>query len=92
MLQAHNWGVFQVVSNDQVLVTRDKEGVMMMWDTDLITDHHQDQDQDPDNSALIRKLDLPHRKQFLSVHINQRMIAIGKVGGIELLDFWNTLL
>ena len=48
------------------------------------------QDKDPECPVLIRSLDLPQRVKFLSTDIDLRRLVIGKVGGVEMLDFWNT--
>ena len=63
--------------------------MIFIWDANLAIDPDY-RDEDPDNSVLIRKFDLPKRETFLHAHMDLRRIVIGKVGGVEALDFWNS--
>ena len=38
----------------------------------------------------MRKLDRPHKDQILSVDMDLRRLAIGRIGGVQVLDFWST--
>jgi len=84
----HLSGIFQVISCGDILITRDKDGVIFLWDSNLaIKDDYKDTE--PENAALIRKFDLPHRDKFLGVDVDLRRLAICKIGGVQVLDFWN---
>ena len=84
----HLSGIFQVISCGDILITRDKDGVIFLWDANLaIKDDYKDME--PENAALIRKFDLPHRDKFLGVDVDLRRLAICKIGGVQVLDFWN---
>ena len=85
----HLSGIFQVISSGDILITRDKDGVIFLWDADLaIKDDYKDTE--PENAALIRKFDLPHRDKFLGVDVDLRRMAICKIGGVQVLDFWDS--
>ena len=84
----HQCGIFQVISAGDLLVTRDKGGSLIVWDAKLASDEKY-RDADPENAAFIRELDLPGRDKFLHVDMDLRSLAISKIGGVEVLDFWN---
>ena len=84
----HQCGIFQVISSGDILVTRDKHGSLIVWDAALACDENYE-DTDPENAALIRKFDLPGRDKFLHIDMDLRRLAISKIGGVEVLDFWN---
>ena len=84
----HQCGIFQVVSCGDLLVTRDKGGSLILWDAKLASDEMY-RDKDPENAVFIRELDLPGRDKFLHIDMDLRRLAISKIGGVEVLDFWN---
>ena len=84
----HQCGIFQVISSGDILVTRDKGGTLIVWDAKLASDETY-KDKDPENAAFIRELDLPARDKFLHIDMDLRRLAISKIGGLEVLDFWN---
>ena len=84
----HQCGIFQVISAGDLLVTRDKGGSLIVWDAKLSSDEKY-RDTDPENAAFIRELDLPGRDKFLHIDMDLRSLAISKIGGVEVLDFWN---
>ena len=79
----HKVGIFQVMTSGDNLVTRDKNGLLCVWDIDG------KEGGDHDSPALIRTLDLPQREKFISSDLDLRRLIVGKVGGVEMLDFWN---
>ena len=84
----HQCGIFQVISAGDILVTRDKGGSLILWDARLASDETY-KDTDPDNAAFIRELDLAGRDKFLHIDMDLRRLAISKIGGVEVLDFWD---
>ena len=84
----HQCGIFQVISGGDLLVTRDKGGSLIVWDAKLASDEMY-RDTDPENAVFIRELDLPGRDKFLHIDMDLRRLAISKIGGVEVLDFWN---
>ena len=97
----HKVGIFQVLSSGDFLLSRDKNGLICVWDTNQVSQSTSTptsviklsdnlQDQEPGCPVLTRSLDLAGRVQFLSTDLNLRRVLIGKVGGLEMLDFWNS--
>ena len=74
----HKVGIFQVMTSGEFLLTRDKNGLLCVWDT---ASHPW--------PALIRIMDLTGRDKFLSTDLDLRRLVIGKLGGLEMLDFWS---
>ena len=83
IVTSHQVGIFQVMTSGENLVTRDKNGLLCVWDISS------GQDGDTNSPTLLRTLDLHQREKFLSSDLDLRRLIIGKVGGVEMLDFWN---
>ena len=84
IVTSHQVGIFQVMTSGENLVTRDKNGLLCVWDLSS-----SGQDGDTSSPTLLRTLDLHQREKFLSSDLDLRRLIIGKVGGVEMLDFWN---
>jgi len=82
----HNCGVLQVVSFGNIFVTRDKEGIIIIWDANNACDENKEE------TALMKTLELPHKDKFIHVDVDLRRLVIGRLGGVEILDFWNSSL
>ena len=86
--RAHMTGIFQIETRGDRLITRDKDGNIIFWDTELASDlNYMDTE---DNLVLMRKLDLPHKDKVLCIDMDLRRLAVGKIGGVNMLDFWNS--
>jgi len=86
--RAHMTGIFQIETQGDRLITRDKDGNIIFWDTELASDlNYMDTE---DNLVLMRKLDLPHKDKVLCIDMDLRRLAVGKIGGVNMLDFWNS--
>jgi len=86
--QCHLTGIFQVQTSGERLVTRDKEGNIVFWNTELAADA--DYEDTEDCEVLMRKLDLPAREKVLCFDMDLRRLVVGRIGGAVLLDFWDS--
>ena len=86
--KCHMTGIFQIQTSGDRLVTRDKDGNIVFWDTELAADS--DYMDTEDNLVLMRKLDLPHKDNVLCIDVDLRRLVVGKIGGAVLLDFWDS--
>jgi len=86
--QCHLAGIFQIKTNGECLVTRDKEGNIVFWNAEFAADaEYLDTE---DDKVLMRKLELPSKDKFLCFDLDRRRLVVGKIGGALLLDFWNS--
>eukprot|EP00092_Neocalanus_flemingeri_P012524 GFUD01013499.1.p1 GENE.GFUD01013499.1~~GFUD01013499.1.p1 ORF type:complete len:520 (+),score=121.66 GFUD01013499.1:82-1641(+) len=84
----HMTGIFQIETCGDRLITRDKGGDIVIWDTELAADiNYLDTE---DNLVLMRKLDLPFKDRVLCIDMDLRRLAVGKIGGAQMFDFWNS--
>ena len=84
--QCHLAGIFQIKTNGECLVTRDKEGNIVFWNAEFAADaEYLDTE---DDKVLMRKLELPSKDKFLCFDLDRRRLVVGKIGGALLLDFW----
>jgi len=86
--KCHLVGIFQIETRGERLVTRDKEGNIVIWNTELAADAEYEDTEDCE--VLMRKLDLPARDKVLSFDMDLRRLVVGRIGGAVLLDFWDT--
>lgn len=86
--KCHMTGIFQIQTSGDRLITRDKDGNIVFWDTELAADaNYMDTE---DNLFLMRKLDLPHKDNVLCIDVDLRRLVVGKIGGAVMLDFWDS--
>jgi len=69
-------------------VTRDKEGNIVFWNTELAANAEYEDTEDCE--VLMRKLDLPAREKVLCFDMDLRRLVVGRIGGAVLLDFWDS--
>ena len=86
--KCHLVGIFQIETRGERLVTRDKEGNIVIWNTELAADAEYEDTEDCE--VLMRKLELPARDKVLSFDMDLRRLVVGRIGGAVLLDFWDT--
>jgi len=86
--QAHMTGIFQIQTHGDRLLTRDKDGVIVIWDTKLAADvNYMNTEVD---LVLMRKIDLPYKDKVLCIDMDLRRLAVGRIGGAQMFDFWNS--
>jgi len=86
--QCHLVGIIQIETRGERLVTRDKEGNIGFWNTELAADAEYEDDEDCE--VLIRKLDQRAGLKVLCFDMDLRRLVVGRMGGAVLLDFWDT--
>jgi len=86
--KAHLTGIFQIQTSGDHIITRDKDGHLVIWDANLAA--NKDYVDTEDNIVLMRKLDLSAKEKILCIDTDLRRLAVGKIGGTSILDFWNT--
>ena len=86
--KAHLTGIFQIQTSGDHIITRDKDGHLVIWDANLAA--NKDYVDTEDNIVLMRKLDLSAKEKILCIDADLRRLAVGKIGGTSILDFWNT--
>jgi len=85
--RSHMTGIFQIETSGDRLVTRDKDGNIVFWDTELAADTEYVDTED--NLVLMRKLELPNKDKVLCIDMDLRRLVVGKIGGAVKYDFWN---
>ena len=86
--KCHRTGIFQIQSFGDVIVTRDKDGTIVLWNAELASDDTYEDTEE--NLVLMRKIELPCKDKVLSIDTDLRRLAIGRIGGTTVLDFWDS--
>jgi len=87
--QAHMTGIFQIQTRGERLVTRDKNGNIVIWDSKLASSlTYLDTEE---NLVLMRRLDLPYKDKILCIDLDLRRLLVGRIGGVNLFDFWGRI-
>ena len=91
--------IMQIQYSGDRLVSRDKDGNIMIWDSNLAADKDYLDDAGFDNCAgediedhevLMRMLNIKEKENVKSIAMNLRSLAVGKIGEVTLFDFWNS--
>jgi hypothetical protein len=85
--RAHMTGIFQIQTSGERLISRDKDGNIIFWDTRLAADTKYVDNEE--NLVLMRMLTLPYKDKVLCMDMDLRRLAVGKMGGVVMLDFWD---
>ena len=91
--RSHMCAIMQINYSGDRLVSRDKDGNIMIWDANLAADkdYLDDAGEDiEDHEVLMRMLNIKEKENVKSIAMNLRSLAVGKIGEVTLFDFWNS--
>lgn len=88
IFSGHKAPILQIQGEGDRLVTRDKQGNIILWDSVLASD--QGYVEGENSLVLMRRLELPNMGQIIDLDMDLRRLCLGMVGGARILDFWRT--
>jgi len=88
VLGAHTSAIVQIQACGERLVSLDKSGSIVIWNSILASDSSYVQDED--FTVLLRRLDLGRQDDIIRLDMDLRRLAVAGIGAVTLLDFWDT--